>query len=87
MSRTKTLKAMSGIEGCTWRVSASVLSSTLSTRIGARGLRAYYKVYQLNRFYEISGGKFNFVPVRLMNMFEAQLMRILGYEMSLDNFY
>ncbi len=41
----------------------------------------------LNRFYaKYPEGKFNFVPVRLMNLFEARLMRILGYEMSLDNF-
>lgn len=41
----------------------------------------------LNRFYSrYPGGNFNFVPVRIMNLFEARLMRILGYEMSLDNF-
>ncbi len=41
----------------------------------------------LNQFYaKYSEGSFNFVPVRIMNIFEARLMRILGYEMSLDNF-
>jgi len=41
----------------------------------------------LNKFYaKYPEGSFNFVPVRLMNLFEARLMRILGYEMSLDNF-
>jgi DNA repair protein RecO len=41
----------------------------------------------LNKFYaKYPEGSFNFVPVRIMNLFEARLMRILGYEMSLDNF-
>lgn len=41
----------------------------------------------LNKFYgRYPEGSFNFVPVRIMNLFEARLMRILGYEMSLDNF-
>jgi len=41
----------------------------------------------LNKFYaKYPEGSFNFVPVRIMNIFEARLMRILGYEMSLDNF-
>lgn len=41
----------------------------------------------LNKFYaRYPEGSFNFVPVRIMNIFEARLMRILGYEMSLDNF-
>lgn len=41
----------------------------------------------LNRFYaKYPEGSFNFVPVRIMNIFEARLMKILGYEMSLDNF-
>ena len=41
----------------------------------------------LNKFYaKYSEGSFNFVPVRIMNIFEARLMKILGYEMSLDNF-
>jgi len=41
----------------------------------------------LNKFYgKYPEGSFNFVPVRIMNIFEARLMRILGYEMSLENF-
>ena len=41
----------------------------------------------LNNFYaKYSEGRYNFVPVRIMNIFEARLMGILGYEMSLDNF-
>ena len=41
----------------------------------------------LNKFYaKYPEGSFNFVPVRIMNIFEARLMRILGYEMSLDSF-
>ena len=41
----------------------------------------------LNKFYaKYPEGSFNFVPVRIMNLFEARLMRILGYEMSLDNY-
>jgi len=41
----------------------------------------------LNKFYaKYPEGSFNFVPVRIMNIFEARLMRALGYEMSLDNF-
>lgn len=41
----------------------------------------------LNKFYaKYPEGSFNFVPVRIMNLFESRLMRILGYEMSLDNF-
>lgn len=41
----------------------------------------------LNKFYaKYPEGSFNFVPVRIMNIFEARLMKILGYEMSLDNF-
>jgi DNA repair protein RecO len=41
----------------------------------------------LNKFYaKYPEGNFNFVPVRVMNIFEARLMRILGYEMSLDSF-
>lgn len=41
----------------------------------------------LNKFYsKYPEGRFNFVPVRIMNLFEVRLMRILGYEISLDNF-
>lgn len=41
----------------------------------------------LNKFYgKYPDGTFTFVAVRIMNIFEARLMRILGYEMSLDNF-
>jgi DNA repair protein RecO (recombination protein O) len=41
----------------------------------------------LNKFYaKYPEGSFNFVPVRVMNIFEARLMGILGYEMSLDSF-
>ncbi len=41
----------------------------------------------LNKFYaKYPEGSFNFVPVRIMNLFETRLMKILGYEMSLDNF-
>jgi DNA repair protein RecO len=41
----------------------------------------------LNKFYaKYPEGSFNFVPVRIMNIFESHLMQTLGYEMSLDNF-
>lgn len=41
----------------------------------------------LDKFYfKFPNGSFNFVPVRIMNLFESRLMKILGYEMSLDNF-
>lgn len=41
----------------------------------------------LDRFYlKYPQGNFNFIPVRIMNVFEARLMRVLGYEMSFDNF-
>jgi DNA repair protein RecO len=43
-----------------------------------RSLDKFYKKYP--------EGSFNFVPVRIMNLFEAKLMSFLGYEMSLNNF-
>lgn len=40
----------------------------------------------LDRFYKnYSDKRFNFVAVRIMNLFESKLMRILGYEISLES--
>ena len=45
------------------------------------------KMRQINKFYaRYPKGQLNFIPVRIMNIFEDRLMKELGYEMSLDNF-
>ena len=43
-----------------------------------RSLDKYYSKYP--------EGRYNFIPVRIMNLFEYRLMKTLGYEMSLENF-
>lgn len=42
----------------------------------------------LNKFYiKYTDEQYTFIPIRMTNMFETKLMEILGYEMSLDNFF